>query len=145
MPIRCEIVSQDRQVFSGDVDIVILPGTSGQMGVLPHHTPLLTTLQYGIITVRTGKEEEHFAVSGGVAEVQPDQVTVLATACENILEIDIDRAEQARKRADELLKNAAKLPKEQILAEQAALKRSDLRINAVRRFRPVKRYPSSHR
>ena len=145
MPIRCEIVSQDRQVFSGEVDIVVLPGAAGQMGILPHHTPLLTTLQYGIITVRKGKEEEHFTVAGGIAEVQPDQVTVLATACENILEIDIDRAEQARKRADELLKNVAKLPKEQLLAEQAALKRSDLRINAVRRYRPGKRYPSSHR
>jgi len=145
MPIRCEIVSQDRQVFSGDVDIVILPGTAGQMGVLPHHTPLLTTLQYGIITVRAGKEEEHFTVAGGIAEIQPDQVTVLATASENILDIDVDRAEQARKRADESLKNVAKLPKEQILAEQAALKRSDLRINAVRKYRPVKRYPSSHR
>lgn len=145
MPIRCEIVSQDRQVFSGDVDIVILPGTAGQMGVLPHHTPLLTTLQYGIITVRAGKEEEHFTVAGGIAEIQPDQVTVLATASENILEIDVDRAEQARKRTDESLKNVAKLPKEQILAEQAALKRSDLRINAVRKYRPVKRYPSSHR
>ncbi len=145
MPIRCEIVSQDRQVFSGEVDIVVLPGAAGQMGILPHHTPLLTTLQYGIITVRKGKEEEYFTVAGGIAEVQPDQVTVLATACENILEIDIDRAEQARKRADELLKNVAKLPKEQILAEQAALKRSDLRINAVRRYRPGKRYPSSHR
>lgn len=145
MPIRCEIVSQDRQVFSGDVDIVILPGTAGQMGVLPHHTPLLTTLQYGIITVRAGKEEEHFTVAGGIAEIQPDQVTVLATASENILEIDVDRAEKARKRADESLKNVAKLPKEQILAEQAALRRSDLRINAVRKYRPVKRYPSSHR
>ncbi|MBP8856772.1 MAG: ATP synthase F1 subunit epsilon, partial [Anaerolineaceae bacterium] len=132
-------------VFSGDVDIVILPGTAGQMGVLPHHTPLLTTLQYGIITVRVGKEEQHFTVAGGFAEIQPDQVTVLATASENILEIDVDRAEQARKRADESLKNVAKLPKEQILAEQAALKRSDLRINAVRKYRPAKHYPSSHR
>ncbi len=143
MPIRCEIVSQDRQVFSGDVDIVVLPGAAGQMGILPNHTPLLTTLQYGIITIRKGMEEEHFTVAGGIAEVQPDQVTVLANAAENILEIDLDRAEAARKRAAEFLKNAAKLPKEQFLSEQAALRRSDLRINAARRFKGRKRYPSS--
>lgn len=143
MPIRCEIVSQDRQVFSGEVDIVILPGTVGQMGILPHHTPLLTTLQYGIIAVRKGKEEILFTVAGGIAEIQPDQVTVLADAAENIMEIDLARAEEARKRAEEMLRNAAKLPHEQYLAEQAALRRSDLRIRAARRYHDGKRYPTT--
>jgi F-type H+-transporting ATPase subunit epsilon len=143
MPIRCEIVSQDRQVFSGEVDIVILPGTVGQMGILPHHTPLLTTLQYGIITVRKGKEEILFTVAGGIAEIQPDQVTVLADAAENIMEIDLARAEEARKRAEEMLRNAAKLPHEQYLAEQAALRRSDLRIRAAHRYHDGKRYPTT--
>ncbi len=142
MPIRCEIVSQDRQVFNDLVDIVVLPGSAGQMGILPHHTPLLTTLQYGIITVRKGKEEFIFTVAGGIAEVQPDQVTILADAAENIMEIDVARAEKARREAEESLKNAAKLPREQYLAEQAALKRSTLRIGAARRYQRGKGYPT---
>ena len=95
MPIRCEIVSQDRMVFEGDVDIVVLPGAAGEMGVLPHHVPLLTTLKYGFVKVRVKGHEEIFAVSGGVAEVQPDVVTVLADAAENVKEIDAARAEEA--------------------------------------------------
>ena len=91
MPIRCEIVSQDRMVFEGDADIVVLPGTDGEMGILPHHAPLLTTLKIGIIKVRSGGKEEIFTVAGGVAEVQPDIVTVLADAAENVEEIDVAR------------------------------------------------------
>ncbi|MBN8582753.1 MAG: ATP synthase F1 subunit epsilon, partial [Anaerolineae bacterium] len=70
MTIRCEIVSQDRTVFTGDVDIVVLPGAGGEMGILPKHAPVLTTLKYGFVRVRKSGKEEVFAVSGGVAEVQ---------------------------------------------------------------------------
>ena len=84
MTIRCEIVSQDRNVFSGDADMVILPGVEGVMGILPHHSPVLTTLSFGIITVVTKNEREYFTVAGGIAEVQPDQVTILADAAENV-------------------------------------------------------------
>ena len=112
MPIRCEIVSQDRMVFEGDVDIVVLPGSAGEMGILPHHAPLLTTLKYGIVKVRTKSKEEIFTVAGGVAEVQPEIVTVLADAAENVREIDLDRAEAARKRAEEMITSLAKFPTE---------------------------------
>ena len=104
MPIRCEIVSQDRVVYQGDADIIILPGTGGEMGILPHHAPVLTTLKFGVVKVRAGGKEQVFAVSGGVAEVQPDLVTVLADAAENVEEIDIKRAEFAKKRAEERLR-----------------------------------------
>jgi F-type H+-transporting ATPase subunit epsilon len=134
VPFRCEIVSQDRQVFSGDADIVVLPGGGGVMGVLPHHSPLLTTLKYGIITVRSGDAEYIFTVAGGFAEVQPDQVTVLADAAEDIAEIDIQRAEEARKRAQELLERGVGADTDQYLAIQAALRRSTLRLNAAKRY-----------
>ena len=65
MPIRCEIVSQDRVVYQGDADMVILPGTAGEMGVLPHHAPVLTTLKFGVVKVRRGGADQVFAVSGG--------------------------------------------------------------------------------
>ncbi len=101
MPIRVEIVSQDRMVYEGDADIVILPGELGEMGVLPNHAPLLTTLKFGILKVRSQGVDEIFTVAGGVAEVQPDIVTVLADAAENVREIDVARAEAARRRAEE--------------------------------------------
>ena len=69
MPIRCEIVSQDRMVFEGDADAVIIPGVAGEMGILPHHAPLLSTLKFGILKVRHQGGEEYFTVAGGVVEV----------------------------------------------------------------------------
>lgn len=138
MTIRCEIVSQDRQVYQGDVDIVVLPGTAGVMGVLPNHTPLLSTLQYGVITVRHQGQEEFFTVAGGIVEVQPDQVTVLADAAENVQEIDTARAEAARERAEALLKEGVPPDTDTYLSLQASLRKSNLRLDAVRRFRKQK-------
>lgn len=135
MPIRCEIVSQDRIVYQGDVDIVVLPGADGVMGVLPNHTPLLTVLKYGVVTVRSKGREEVFTVAGGIAEVQPDQVTVLADAAENVEEIDIQRAENARRKAEEVLKKGIETDTDSYLAIQAALRRSNLRIEAAKRYR----------
>jgi F-type H+-transporting ATPase subunit epsilon len=137
MPIRCEIVSQDRTVFQGDVDMVVLPGAGGEMGVLPHHAPVLTTLKYGVVKVRRAGQEQIFAVAGGVAEVQPDIVTVLADAAENVEEIDVVRAQFAKKRAEEILAKGP--PKDQaqdaLLNVEAALRRSNLRLDVVRRYR----------
>ncbi|MDT8897545.1 F0F1 ATP synthase subunit epsilon [Thermanaerothrix sp. 4228-RoL] len=135
MPIRCEIVSQDRVVFSGDADIVVLPGVEGEMGILPNHAPLLTALRYGIIVVRKQGEEQYFTVAGGVAEVQPDQVTVLADAAENVMEINVQRAEAAKRRAEERLKAGVPQDSDEYFELQAALRRSNLRLEAVQRYR----------
>jgi F-type H+-transporting ATPase subunit epsilon len=135
MPIRCEIVSQDRIVYQGDADIVVLPGTAGVMGILPNHSPLLSTLQYGVITVRSKGAEQFFTVSGGIAEVQPDQVTVLADAAENVDEIDVDRADAARRRAEEILKKGTPPDTDAYLKLQSSLRRSNLRLDAAKRYR----------
>lgn len=135
MPIRCEIVSQDRVVFADDADIVVLPGADGEMGILPNHTPLLTMIQYGIVKIRNQDGKSFFTVAGGVAEVQPDQVTILADAAENVDEIDIQRAEIARQNAEDRLKQGIPSDQDMYLRIQAALRRSTLRIDAVRRFR----------
>ena len=135
MPIRCEIVSQDRIVFQGDADMVLLPGTDGEMGILPHHAPLLTTLKYGIIKVRSQGQETVFTVAGGIAEVQPEIVTVLADAAENVEEIDVFRAEAARKRAEETLAKGIPADSENYLRIEASLRKSNLRLDAVRRYR----------
>jgi F-type H+-transporting ATPase subunit epsilon len=139
MPIHCDIVSQDRTVFEGDVDIVVLPGTDGEMGVLPHHAPLLTTLKYGVIKVRSQGQEEVFTVAGGVAEIQPTIVTVLADAAENVAEIDVARAEAARKHAEEALAQVKPEDADRYMAIESALRRSNLRLDAARRYRSVKR------
>lgn len=139
MTIRCEIVSQDRTVFQDDVDIIILPGVAGEMGILPHHAPVLTILKYGVIKIRKGGKEEMFAVAGGMAEVQPEIVTILADAAENIEEIDITRAKAAKKRAEDAL---AKIKPDEdhdaYLKMEAALRRSNLRLDVVRRYRNIK-------
>lgn len=135
MPIRCEIVSQDRMVFEGDADIVIVPGESGLMGILPNHAPLLSTLRFGILTVKFEDREENFTVAGGIVEVQPDLITVLADAAENVKEIDIARADEARKRAEEILEEGPPPDTDAYLAMEAALRRSKLRLEAARKYR----------
>ena len=135
MTIRCEIVSQDRIVYQNDVDMVVLPGSSGQMGILPHHSPLLTVLNFGIITVKDNGSEENFTVAGGIAEVQPDQVTVLADAAENVKEIDEERALKAQQRAEERLKETIAEDTDRYLKTMTALKKSNLRLQAVKKYR----------
>jgi F-type H+-transporting ATPase subunit epsilon len=135
MPIRCEIVSQDRQVYEGNADMVIVPGAMGEMGILPKHAPLLSSLKPGILRVRAEGQEHVFTVTGGVIEVQPDLITVLADAAENVMEIDVTRAEQAKRRAEELLKQGPPPDTDAYLALEAALKRSNLRLEAAKRFR----------
>jgi len=135
MTIRCEIVSQDRTVFQGDVDIVVLPGAAGEMGILPHHAPVLAILKYGVIKIRQAGREDLFAVAGGIAEVQPDIVTILADAAENIKDIDITRAKAAKKRAEDALARIGPTDQDAYLKMEAALRRSNLRLDVVRRYR----------
>jgi F-type H+-transporting ATPase subunit epsilon len=144
MPIRCEIVSQDRMVWEGDADMVVVPGVAGEMGILPNHAPLLSTLRFGILKVRHKGSEDVFTVAGGVIEVQPDLITVLADSAENVEEIDVARAEAARKRAEDLLKEGLPVDTDSYLKLEAALRRSNLRLEAVRRFKSGKtsRMPS---
>ena len=137
MTIRCEIVTQDKSLFEGDVDIVIVPGSEGDMGILPGHAPLLATLGYGILRVRVKGEEHAFTIAGGVVEARPDVVTVLANVGENIEEIDVHRAEAAKARAEDLLKKDPPPDTDEYLSIQAALRRSKIRLDAVRRFRPT--------
>jgi F-type H+-transporting ATPase subunit epsilon len=135
MPIRCEIVSQDRLVYEGEADIVIVPGSLGEMGILPGHAPLLSTLDLGVIRVKSGDQEEVFTVTGGFVEVQPDIVTIMADAAENVEEIDIKRAEEAMERASNLLADDTPIDPDTYLRIQSALKRSSLRLNTVEQYR----------
>jgi F-type H+-transporting ATPase subunit epsilon len=141
MPVRCEIVSQDRMVWEGDADIIIVPGVSGEMGILPNHAPLLSTLRFGILKIRHKGGEEVFAVGGGVIEVQPKLVTVLADSAESVEEIDVARAREARERAERLLEEGLPPGSDEYLRMEAALRRSQLRLEVARRYRGARTRP----
>ena len=102
-----EIVTPERSIAHGEVDEVVVPGAEGSFGVLPGHTPFLTTLSIGEIEYRRGDETSYVAVSFGFAEVLPDRVTILAQIAEASGEIDVTRAEEASKRAQERLDRPA--------------------------------------
>ncbi len=137
--IRLEVVTPEKMVFSDDVDVVLAWGVEGQLGILPHHAPLMTMLQPGDFVFRKGNKEEYLTISGGFLEVRPDKVVVLADACERAEEIDLSRAEAAKQRAQEALKTAANVV--DMAAAEAALRRSLARLKAaekIRRKREIK-------
>ena len=101
--ILLEIVTPDRALVREEVDEIQLPGSEGYLGVLPGHTPLLTTLKVGELWYRVGAEKHFLAIAGGFVEILPDRVTVLAQIAERAQEIDIARAEAAKGRAEERL------------------------------------------
>jgi F-type H+-transporting ATPase subunit epsilon len=101
--LHLQIVSADRSLVNETVDEVQIPGADGYLGVLPGHTPLLTTLQVGQLWYRQGDTRTYLSIAFGFAEIQPDQVTILAQIAETAEEIDISRAELAKRRAEERL------------------------------------------
>ena len=134
MTIQCDIVTQERLVFSQQVASVSLPGTEGRMGILPNHSALLTTLAFGEVLVRhPNGEEEFFAIGGGYAEVQPDKVVVLADSAEQAEEIDVERAERARERAERAMKEGVTDDPDRYAQIQASLMRAQIRLDVGRR------------
>lgn len=131
--LRLDIVTAERAVYSDDVDMVIAPGTEGELGILPRHAPLLTGLQVGELRIKKEGREELFAIGGGFMEVRPDRVIVLADTAESSAEIDVERAEAARQRAERLLTEG--LPAERRAGVEAALRRSRIRLKVARRRR----------
>lgn len=139
MPVQCDIVTQERSVYSGEVDYVSLPGSEGRMGILPNHSPLLTSLGFGEVMVRVEGEAEYFAIGGGVAEIQPDHVTVLADSAEAADEIDFERAENARQKAQQAMKEGVDVDSARYAQIEAALKRAQIRIDVSLRRSSGKR------
>ena len=132
-PIRLDIVTAERVVYSEEVDIVVAPGVLGELGVLPHHAPLMTTLEPGELRVRKGGEEYSLVISGGFLEVRPDRIIVLADAAERAEEIDIARAEAAKQRAQQRLTHPT--PEVDLAQAEAALRRSLARLKVAEKRR----------
>jgi F-type H+-transporting ATPase subunit epsilon len=133
MPMQCDIITQERVVFSGEVDSVNLPGTEGRMGILPNHSALLTSLGFGEVVVRSHGEEEYFAIGGGFAEVQPEGVVILADSADHVAEIDIQQAVEARQRAEKLMEEGVPEDPERYAQIRASLQRAQIRIDVARR------------
>jgi F-type H+-transporting ATPase subunit epsilon len=134
MPLRIDIITPERIVFQEEgVDSVTLPGSEGELTILPKHAPLMTELRPGPLTFRRGGAEIDVALSGGFLEVRDDRVVVLADTAERSDEIDIARVEQARQRAQEML--ASREDAQDVARAMAALERAVARMKVVERRR----------
>jgi len=137
LPIRIQlrIVTPDRELVEGEVSEVSIPGKEGYLGVLPGHAPLLTELQSGELTYRQDDMDFHVAIHWGFAEVLPDRVIILADIAERAEEIDVERAERARRRAEEYLKQPSESEAE-IEEAREALRRAVCRLETARHSKP---------
>jgi F-type H+-transporting ATPase subunit epsilon len=133
VPFALRVVSVERSLFEGDVDFMIANGADGELGVLPHHAPLMTILRPGTLTIRHGGEEDQLLVGGGFLEVLPDRVTVLADVAEHADEISVAQAEEARRRAQEKLAGTLTASEEIEFSNALALAEARLRLARTRR------------
>ena len=133
MPLHVELVTQERKVFDEPAaDMVIVPAIEGEMGVLPHHAPVLTTLGFGELIIRKGNAEERFAIYGGVVDIRPDAVIVLADLAESSFALDLEAIEDARERAAQMLE--AGVPPELNREATLALRRAELALKIQRKI-----------
>jgi len=132
MPLLLEIVTPERLAYSDTVDSVVLPGSEGEMGVLPHHAPLLATLGLGELRIRKGGTEEAFAIVGGFVQVRPDKVVVMAETADMASDIDIEKAQEARREAERALESGFHEGADLAVA-RAALQQALLRIRLAER------------
>jgi F-type H+-transporting ATPase subunit epsilon len=134
VPIHVEIVTQEKKVFEErEADMIVIPGSEGEMGVLPNHAPVLTTMGFGELVVRKGRAEERFVIYGGVVDVRPDKVVVLAYLAESSFAIDEQRIEEARSRASKLMKEG--VPEEINRAAALELRRAELAMRIKNKMR----------
>jgi F-type H+-transporting ATPase subunit epsilon len=133
MPLLLEIVTPERLAYSDTVDSVQLPGVEGELGVLPHHAPLVSMLGVGELRIRKGAEVESFAIVGGFLQVRPDRVMVMAETADMASEIDLERALEARREAERALEGAAQTDAVDLAAARAALQHALLRIRVAER------------
>jgi F-type H+-transporting ATPase subunit epsilon len=130
MPVPLRVVSVERSLFEGDVDFIVANGADGELGILPRHAALMTILKPGALKITQGTEEQLLFVGGGFLEVLPDRVTVLADVAEHADEISVEKAEEARRRAQEKL--AGTLSADEEIEFQNALAMAEARLRLAR-------------
>ena len=130
MPLQLEIVTPERLAYADEVDMVLVPGIEGELGILPHHSPLVSLLGIGELKIRKGGDEETFAIVGGFLQVRPDKVVVMAETAEIGTEIDLERARRARAEAEKALEGGY-VEGADLSAARAELQRALLRIRVA--------------
>ncbi len=136
--LKFKIVTPEKVVFEQEIDQVTLPTQTGQITVLPNHIPLLSALQAGEMVIKEGGKEIPLAIAGGFVEVKPgSEIVVLTENAEHAEEIDIARAEEAKKRAEDLLKNAKDRETVDYTALAAKIERELARLKVARKHRPT--------
>ena len=133
MPLLLEIVTPERLAYSDTVDSVQLPGSEGELGVLPHHAPLVSMLGVGELRIRKGGAEESFAIVGGFLQVRPDRVVVMAETADLASDIDLEKAQEARREAERALETAGPTDAVDLAAARAQLQQALLRIRVAER------------
>jgi F-type H+-transporting ATPase subunit epsilon len=132
--LHVDIVSAEQEIFSGEADMVIAPGEAGELGILPEHIPLLTRVKPGTVRIRAeGKEEEVIYVSGGMMEVQPDRVTILADSSVRAHDLDEAKAMEAMRQAKEII--TSRTDKQEIATATAVLAQSTAQLAAIHTLR----------
>jgi len=126
---QLEVVTPDKMVVKDEAEEAQIPGKNGYLGILPGHAPLITELAVGEITYRKGSTTHSLAVAWGFAEVLPDKVTILAETCERCEEIDKERAQKAKQRAEERLKSGK--PDVDYMRAENALQRAEVRLQVA--------------
>src|SRR6478672_1093126 len=140
MALHLEIVTPERLAYADDVDSVQLPGSEGELGVLPHHAPLVSTLGVGELRIRKAGQEESFAIVGGFLQVRPDKVVVMAETADMASEIDLEKAQEARREAERAIESGFQEGAD-LAAARAQLQQALLRIRvAERRYREGPRH-----
>ncbi len=134
MPLHLEIVTPERMAYSDDVDMVLVPGVEGEMGILPHHTPLVSLLGLGELKIRKGGQEESFAIAGGFLQVRPDKVVVMAETASLASEIDLEKAQEARREAQRALESGFHEGAD-LATARAAMQQALLHIRVAERHR----------
>ena len=132
MPLLLEIVTPEREAYSEEDDAVFCPAIEGEIGVLPHHAPLLSMLGVGELRIRKGGDEEYFAIAGGFVQVRPDKVVVMAELADLSSEIDLEAAEEARNEAERAIQQGFDEPAD-LARARAAMDRALVRIRVAER------------
>lgn len=134
MPIHIEVITQEKKIFDEpEADMIVVPAAEGEMGVLPNHAPVLTTLAFGDLIVKKGDAEEHFAVYGGIVDIRPDKVVVLADMADTAADLDIAALEEARARARKMVEEG--VPGQLNRDAALALRRAELALKVKNKVR----------
>ena len=136
--LHIDVVSAEESIFSGEAEFVVLPGEAGELGIYPRHTPLITRIKPGAVRIKPagGGEEQLIFVAGGILEVQPKMITVLADTAIRGKDLDEAKATEALKRAEDAMRNAQ--DKQEIATLQAEFAMQAAQLAAIRKLRPKK-------